>query len=77
MELEKYENGQIVMFRSFMERGDEEARFIVVEDREERVLVEEICDLPFPPQRAFVKGDIVLAPEEDQDLKQRGSRPRF
>lgn len=70
-----YDNGQIVMFREFLEEGDEEARFIVIEDRDTRVLVEEICDLPFPPQRTFQKNEITLAPE--QDLEQRGKRPSF
>jgi hypothetical protein len=70
-----YENGQIVMFTTFMEEGDEEARFIVIEDRDSRILVEEICDLPFAPQRVFQKDEITLALE--QDLKQRGQRPSF
>lgn len=65
-----YENGQIVMFREFLEKGDEQARFIVIEDRDTRILVEEICDLAFAPQRAFQKSEVTLAPE--QDLRQRG-----
>lgn len=35
-----YENGQIVMFREFIEPGDEDARLIVIEERGTRLLVE-------------------------------------
>ncbi|MCZ7861514.1 hypothetical protein O9X98_08890 [Agrobacterium salinitolerans] len=71
----QYENGQIVMFREFLEEGDEEARFVVIEDRDTRILVEEICDLPLPPQRSFEKSEVVLAP--DQTVQQKPRAPLF
>lgn len=69
----QFENGQIVMFTEFLEEGDEEVRFVVIEDREDRVLVEEICDLELPPQRSLPKADLELAP--DQTIRQKPKSP--
>lgn len=70
-----FTNGQILMFKDVLEEGDEELRFIFIEDRGDAVLVEAIIDLPFPPQNSFPKSDMILAP--DQSLKQYSKPPKI
>ena len=63
------------MFKDFLEEGDEDMRFIMLEDRDDRVLIEAICDMPFPPQNCFPKSLMTLAPE--QDIKPKPHEPRL
>ena len=39
--------------------GEEDARFVLVEDNGDRVLIELICDLPIHPRECVPKDEIV------------------
>lgn len=41
--------GDLVMYRECLEAGDESARFVVVEDNGDRLLVRLVCDWTIPP----------------------------
>jgi hypothetical protein len=52
--------GQKVKFKEILEQGDEELRFIVLEDKGDRVLVQAVVDLPFPPTYTYLKSELVV-----------------
>ena len=54
------EPGMIVKFAELIEEGDGEARFIVIESRGDRVLVEAICSMSIKPQYNFRRSELVI-----------------
>jgi hypothetical protein len=50
MEVPNMEKGDIVKFKSGLYPDEEGARYRVMEVNGDRVIIEFICDLPFPPQ---------------------------
>jgi hypothetical protein len=41
--------GDVVRYVRSVDPGDEECRFIVIEDNDDRLMIMLICDLPIPP----------------------------
>jgi hypothetical protein len=58
-EREKTRNPELYKFR-YPEKGEENLRFMVIEDRGNRVLVREVSQgMPIPPQYVYLKSDLV------------------
>ena len=52
------ENGSIVKFRDGLYSDEEGAIYRVIEDNGDRVFLEFVCDLPFPPQSVALVKDL-------------------
>lgn len=55
------EVGQIVRFAVPEDADEAKDRFLVLEDRGDRVLVRYLCDMSIPPTPVYLKTDLVLA----------------
>jgi hypothetical protein len=52
---------QTVKFTNIVELGDDLHRFIVIELRDDRVLVELVCDWNIKPQSVYLVSDLMPA----------------
>jgi hypothetical protein len=53
--------GDRVRFKEALEPGDESARFDVIEDNGDRVMIRLVCDLPLPPVQVVRRDDVCKA----------------
>lgn len=58
-----FEKGQIVKYANPVSAEEAALRMTVIEDREDRVLVQHIVDRPLRPTECFAKSNYVLAGE--------------
>jgi len=52
------EKGSVVKFRDGLYADEESAFYRVIEENGDRVILEFICDLPFPPQSVALVKDL-------------------
>ncbi len=53
--------GDVVRFREIVDPGDEDSRFVVVEDNGDRLMIRFICNLPIPPIQVVPRSDVCKA----------------
>jgi hypothetical protein len=53
--------GDLVRFCEIVDPGDESARFEVIEDNGDRLIVRLLCDLPIPPTQLVRRSDVCRA----------------
>jgi hypothetical protein len=56
--------GSRVRFKEALEPGDESARFDVIEDNGDRLLIRFVCNLQIPPVQVVHRSDVFLANEQ-------------
>lgn len=59
--------GDRVRFKEAIDPGDESARFEVIEDNGDRLLIRLVCDLPIPPVQVVQRAEVCIALETERD----------
>jgi hypothetical protein len=53
--------GDLVRFAEVLEPGDDLARFVVVEDNGDRLIIRLVCNMSIPPTSVVLRSDLVRA----------------
>ncbi len=53
--------GDMVRFMEIVDPGDEDSRFIVIENNGDRLMIRFVCDLPIPPTQVVLRSDVCKA----------------